>query len=396
MNVTGRDGEALRQSGADKCFVVFSDDWGRHPSSCQHIFRYICRQFQVVWINTVGLRTPKLSFYDLKRAFQVFNRWAGRNGDGNQGKAPDTGPEVLSPVMFPSFRPELLNRTNQLLLERAVRQALARVKAESAILISTLPLVPRIFKSGLFARTIYYCVDDFTLWPGVDGEITRRLESETLQACDALIATSDRLLVSRGAHVQRSLLLTHGVDFLHFNKSCHGSPLSEIAGLPRPVLGMFGVFDARTDGELLERLAKSFPEGSIVIIGPVDRDKRPFEALGNIHFFNAVPYDELPAWISGFDVCILPYEINNLARAINPLKLKEYLATGKPVVSTPLPEVLKLAPYLTAADRDEFVSAVRSAVCKPPGVSTELQKMLHNESWERKAGQFLQFALEGL
>jgi len=211
-----------------------------------------------------------------------------------------------------------------------------------------------------------------------------------------MVATSDQLLSTRGAAVRSSLLLTHGVDYEHFARCSVLAPAGGISNLPHPILGIFGVFDNRTDGELLQRIARSFPEGTVAVIGPTDRDVRSFRMLQNIRFLGKVDYNELPSWIAGFDVCILPYHVNELTRSINPLKLREYLATGKPVVTTPLPEAEKLAPYLTIATRDDFSDAVRSVLTQTPRPSSAMREMLLSESWERKAEQFLQFVLDGI
>ena len=95
-------------------------------------------------------------------------------------------------------------------------------------------------------KKVYYCVDDFTQWHGIDGEAMRRMEKETLSACDLLIATSTPILESRGLVSRRSVLLTHGVDVDHFANATP-DPASPLAALPHPIVGMFGVFDRRID-----------------------------------------------------------------------------------------------------------------------------------------------------
>ncbi|MDR1727497.1 MAG: glycosyltransferase [Acidobacteriota bacterium] len=376
--------------------VVFSDDWGRHPSSCQHIFRYLLDRVAVTWVNTVGLRTPRLSIYDLKRAFQVLGKWTAPPA---QTKSP-RNPNVLSPKMFPSFRNRVTACINQKILQRAVIKALSPTTEDSrTILVSTLPFIPRLFSSTLFDRTVYYCVDDFTNWPGVDGVAMRQLEEETLVHCDLLIATSDTLLRSRGARCRRAHLLLHGVDFDHFSQIAKLSPPAELAALPKPVIGFWGVFDDRIDVSILFDLAKRFPTGSIAVLGPIDRDLKPFEHLANVHFFGSTPYAELPRWASGFDVCILPYKVEVSTQSINPLKLREYLATGKPVVATALPEAVRLSRFMRIASRHDFPGVVNQALeadassTAPDGA---LMTFLKSESWENKAEEFWRIVTDGL
>ena len=270
--------------------VVFSDDWGRHPSSSQHIFRYLLDRCKVTWINTIGLRTVRISPYDMKRAFQVLSNWASsRKADDSDEQKGTANPEVLAPMMLPSFRYRLVAHVNQQILTRAVRKALISTgTVEKTILVSTLPIIPAVFSANIFDRTVYYCVDDFTTWSGVDGSAMRRLESETLQNCDLLITTSSQLLDSRGVSVKKACLLTHGVDFEHFARVSQLSPTDELTRLPKPVIGFFGLFDERIDGAVLKNISKEFATGSIVILGPTDRDITPFASFKNIHFMGRV------------------------------------------------------------------------------------------------------------
>jgi glycosyltransferase involved in cell wall biosynthesis len=380
---------------ANSPIVVFSDDWGRHPSSCQHLFRHLLDKIPVIWVNTIGLRSPRFSVYDLKRAIQVLQSWALRS------KAPQpagsANPTVLSPIMLPSFKSPLASYVNQKLLLRAVHNILTDKREQNkAVLVSTIPIIPQLFSGHYFARTIYYCVDDFTNWSGINGAVMHRLEMETLRHCNMLIATSDELLQSRGKHCSNAHLITHGVNFEHFAKCSILSPPAEIADLPKPVIGFFGVFDERTDGPLLTRIAQHFASGSIAILGPTDRDLSPFASFPNIHFLKPVSYQELPRWVAGFDACILPYRVDESTQSINPLKLREYLATGKPVITTPLPEALRLSAYLRVAAADNFPQTVALEIATPSPRHPALESMLRSESWGNKARDFLRLATANL
>ena len=378
--------------------VVFSDDWGRHPSSSQHIFQHLLNRCKVTWVNTIGLRTVRISPYDMKRAFQVLHNWASsRSANGSAGGKGTANPVVLAPMMLPSFRYRLAAYINQQILLRTVRKALvSSEKGKKTILVSTLPIIPAVFSANIFDRTIYYCVDDFTTWSGVDGTAMRRLEAETLQNCDLLIATSSQLLDSRGVSVKKARLLTHGVDFEHFARVSHLSPPDELARLPKPIIGFFGLFDDRIDGAVLKNISKGFASGSVVILGTIDRDIKPFAPFKNIHFIGRVSYQELPSWVSGFDVCVLPYKVDESTISINPLKLREYIATRKPVISTPLPEAVRLSEYVKITSSDDFPGAVRKVLEEPFSTNPDLETFLQSESWEKKAEEFWQVITEGL
>lgn len=403
-------------------FVVFADDWGRHPSSCQHLFQRIIPQVQVIWVNTIGLRTPRLSLYDVRRTMQVIRSWVRPDASSRAGSIKRSGghaveagssaaredrflPHVLNPLMWPSFQGPRSSALNHRLLSRAVHRALRFVApGKHPILVSTSPAVPGLFRDPLFKRTVYYCVDDFTEWFGINGRAMHRLERETLNACDLMIATSTSILEARSSFAKASTLLTHGVDLAHFSGATP-DPSSPLAALPHPLVGMFGVFDRRVDGSALKAAALLSPQASFVVLGPVvDRDPGEFRNLPNIHFLGAVPYSDLPGHVGHFDLCILPYVVDESTNNINPLKLKEYLATGKPVISSPLPEAKRLAEYLTIAGSECFAQAVASALATPEaatpvnaiGLRADIEEFLRSESWDAKAERFLSDIMAGL
>lgn len=380
----------------DTVFVVFSDDWGRHPSSCQHLFRRVLPHTDVLWVNTVGLREPRLTWYDLKRGTEVIAGWLRPRTvvDSAGPLPPSRTPRVLRPFMLPFFQWGWASALNRRLLTRALHRAMQDVApGKRQILVSTLPIAGFAFRDAAFARTIYYCVDDFTTWPGVSGETMLKLEAEVVEACDLLVATSTALLESRGPRARASRLLTHGVDADRFAHPTGTS--THLADVRPPVIGMFGVIDARLDASLVMALARAMPEATIVLLGPVDRDVRDLATWSNVRLPGAVPYDALPAEAARFDVCILPYVVDASTTSINPLKLKEYLATGKPVVSTPLPEAERLRPFVRVAAADAFVDAVAAAL-RDPTPAPGLEAFLADESWDAKASQFFDWAVNGV
>ncbi|WP_313169402.1 glycosyltransferase [Massilia oculi] len=403
-------------------FVVFADDWGRHPSSCQHLFRRIIPHAQVIWVNTIGLRTPRVNLHDVQRTMQVIGAWVRPDANSRRrfgASAVDPAvnaastmpsndgvcPHILSPVMWPSFQGPRSSALNHRLLSRAVHKALRHLApGKQPILVSTSPTVPGLFRDHAFRRTVYYCVDDFTHWHGIDGRTVHRLEQETLDACDLMIAASATILETRSSLANVSTLLSHGVDLTHFSRAKR-DPSSPLAALPRPLVGMFGIFDRRVDGQALRAAALLSPQATFVILGPVvDRDPGEFRDLPNVRFMGPVPYADLPGHVCHFDLCMLPYVVDESTRHISPLKLKEYLATGKPVIASPIPEAIRLADHLVLADAQAFPGAVASALsaiasassAKPIRLRPRLEDFLRSESWEAKAACFLSKVMEGL
>lgn len=157
-----------------------------------------------------------------------------------------------------------------------------------------------------------------------------------------------------------------GVDVAHYARA--RSPLTEVppalAALPGPVFGYFGVIDERIDYVLLERLAQAFPQGSVAMVGPFAKvDPAELPQAPNLHWFGQRDYAQLPALVKGFDVCLMPFALNESTRFINPTKTLEYMAAGKPIVSTAVPDVLRqFVPIVDVAhDHDQFIEAVERA-----------------------------------
>ncbi len=369
-------------------FVVFSDDWGTHPSSCQHLFRHISQLQKTVWVNTVGMRAPRLSIEDFKKAVKKVTAMV-RTKKVRQLCEEDGRPIVCAPFMMPFDRPRWLSEWNSRSVLRTVAEAIAQHGLHDICAVTTVPNVYRALTKIGAEKIIYYCVDDFSEWPGFDKSIILDMENELLKSVEAIICTSEALQ-ARFSSRYPTTLLTHGVDIELFSrpvKAVH--PLLE--RIPEPRVGYYGLFDPRTDMDLLIGIAGALPQVSFVITGPTQGDVSRARGVQNIHLTGPVPYADLPAVVHGWKACLLPYLINDLTVQINPLKLKEYLATGKPVISTPLPEASKLLPHLRiATTTTDWVAAVLDAVSgRWQQDCAQVLALLRPHAWAEKARQFL-------
>ena len=368
-----------------KDFIVFSDDWGRHPFSCQHIMRHFLPHNRLLWVHTIGLRTPRLTLHDLRRSAEKLASWAAPKRESQRPLPKNL--RMLSPVMIPyaGFRP--VRAFNRGSVVRAALAAMADWGLKNPILLATLPNAADY--AGRFGEslTVYYCVDDFSLWPGMNQpELVKELEADMLKKADLVVATSKALCLSRTNGKRPSRLLSHGVDLEHFTTAdaANGRP-SALREIPGPIVGFFGLIDERLDRDLILRLLEQRPHWSFVFIGHSLVRLDALAAHPNFFRLPAVPYAELPRYAACFDVAIIPYVVNDLTRSINPLKLREYIATGRPVVATPLPEALRLAPAVrTGANVRAFLQAMEEALADASSPESR-QAVLAGESWADKA-----------
>jgi glycosyltransferase involved in cell wall biosynthesis len=380
----------MRSNRDEISFLVLSDDWGEHPSSCQHLFRHISQRYKVLWVNTIGMRNPKLDSTDFHKAVNKIRKMLGWSGDRIQEDLSRNGVIACQPPMLPFPKLPSVRQINKAIVRKSVRNRLARLGMMAPVLVATVPNACDYIGDLGESKVIYYCVDDFSEWPGLEKKMVRRMEDELIRKSDSMVATSQKLFDRLSKFGKPAYLMTHGVDTGLF-KEIAPQEHPALDGIPRPRIGYYGLFDERSDHDLLAQLAQRMPDVSFVITGQVESERLRRRRIPNVHFTGSVPYAELPAMVKGWDVLILPYVINDLTDAISPLKLKEYLAAGKQIVSSPIPEVLKLQEYVFIAETaEEWEKSLRICLDRPENAKQKPgEDFWANETWEQKAKQFL-------
>ncbi len=367
----------------EKTLVVFADDWGRHPSSCQHLIRRLTSDWRILWVNTIGTRSVRADGFTLRRGIEKIRSW--RNGLRQVGDQM----WVLDPPMVPSSS-TLSKKINRVIVTTRIRQILRRLKWRDPVVLTTLPytawLLGDIGERGL----VYYCTDDYSHWPSADRLVLQQAEREIRQRADLVLAVSHKL-VAVHAEAARCEYFPHGVDVKHFMSVNNVTSLPKpLQAIPGPRMGFFGLLYEKIDFELLSRLAESLPGASLVLIGPVDYCPESITKLPNVHLLGKQSYDDLPSWLAGLDVLLMPYVNDEMIRQSNPLKLRECLATGKPTVCIDIPEVRRLEPHVHVAEtQDDFLAAVRQALNEGKNAALALarQRAVENDSWDVRAAE---------
>ena len=376
--------------------IVLADTWGMHPSSCQHLVRRLAARHPTLWVNTIGMRRPRVSGDDASKIAAQLGRWIVPHRARAEPRVPPAALTVSDPVMWPGFHHTWERQLNARLLRRALRRWIA-ASADGganrrAVVLTTLPIAGALTDHLEVDAWVYYCVDDFSAWPGLDGEVMRELEERLIARADRIVAASHALQTRIAADGREAVLLTHGVDLAHW-RAADGSPraaapLPWMQALPRPVVLFWGLIDARLDVAWLRALGASLGSaGSIVLIGPLQAPDPELTRLPGIRLPGRIPYDELPRAAAAADALVMPYRDTAATRAMQPLKLTEYLATDKPVIMRNLPGV---AEWRDAADvvacADSFVRMVNERVRGGlPAAQRQARSRLISESWDSKA-----------
>jgi glycosyltransferase involved in cell wall biosynthesis len=234
---------------------------------------------------------------------------------------------------------------------------------------------------------VYDCMDELSKFRFAPRELVDR-ERYLMAQADVVFAGGYKLSQSKAKYHQNVHFFGCGVDVAHFAtaRSADVQVPREIASLKRPVIGYYGVIDERIDYELLRALSVSLPDAELVMVGPVVKvDPAELPRAENIRWLGQRQYAELPAHVKGFDVCLMPFALNEATEYINPTKTLEYMAAGKPIVSTPVSDVVhNFTPVVTVArTNEEFAAAVRAAIESPSAemIARGLEQARAN-SWE--------------
>jgi GT2 family glycosyltransferase len=244
------------------------------------------------------------------------------------------------------------------------------------------PVASQLSNTGV----VYDCIDHHS---GFSNASTRVLELEAslIAGADLVVATSERLWARHAASARRSVVIRNGTDFDHF---------AAVAGAadgrgPRPVVGYYGAIAEWFDAELVASVAAALPDCDFVLIGATaGADVSALRTAKNVRLIGEIPYRDLPAYAASFDVCMIPFRINDLTLNTNPVKVYEYLSMGKPVVSVRLPELALLSAHVRIADTaDDFCRHIRESLAENSTAAIEHRReFARQHTWAARVDQF--------
>jgi glycosyltransferase involved in cell wall biosynthesis len=340
--------------------VAFAKDWNEDPTSNHHVLRELAKSRRVLWLNSVATRTPSLSSgRDLKKIVRKLGEFA--KGPVNV----ENDLWVFTPLVLPLPHSAIARRINQQILRATLRAIRLRLGMRDFQLWTFLPNVADYVGTLGESLAVYYCVDEWSMFSYIDRDRTVAAEAAMLGRVDVVFAINHALAELKRASHPETHVSPHGVDHAVFARALDDATAipADLAALPGPRVGFYGTIQDWVDLELIAHMARRHPEWSIVLLGQILVDTAAVAGLPNVHLLGRKPHHELPAYCKGFDVGLIPYRIDERMTYVNPIKLREYLSAGVPVVSTAVPEVRRYAQWCTVADdRDGFVTAVERAL----------------------------------
>jgi glycosyltransferase involved in cell wall biosynthesis len=375
LGIAHRDATGRPLTGRD--MLCFSHDWNGDPLSKTHLMKLLARENRVLWVNSIGYRAPTASAADLGRAWRKLKAAAAPMHE------PMPNLHVLSPLAVPAWGSPAVRAFNRKFLRWQVRRAMSKLRFRRPINWVFNPAAAVLAGQLGEDRLIYYCVDEYTAFSGVPSESLIAMERDLCRRADLVIVSAERLFRSKGPYNPRTVLVRHGVDYDHFRRALdQQTPVpAEVRDLPRPVIGYFGLMSPDwVDVPLLEAVARHFAHGSLVLIGKVAMDLSPLTRLPNVHVLGRKPYEALPGYCKGFDLAVIPFPVSEVTLSANPLKAREYLAAGLPVVSTPIPEVEVLDQCGIGRTPAEFIRRIEDALHRS-GPDPERSESMRSERW---------------
>jgi glycosyltransferase involved in cell wall biosynthesis len=370
------------------CFAG-EDWWYHHPHSKYHLMRRFARAGnRVIFVNSISMGLPSLTNKDLlPRIVRKLRSYA------RLARSTPEGVTVVSPAVIPFFGSRAARSVNRKLLALQIGRLARRGGLTKPILWIAIPTAADMIGEFAEQLVIYQVSDKYDanlMDHATDLATIRKLHERAIDKADLILYSGQKLLAEAERARERSYLLEQAVDFDHWSQVGSGKLeiADVIARIPQPRLGYFGAIEPwLVDQDLIKRAARERPEWQWIFIGNKSRGVE-IEALPNTHFLPPVPYQELPRYAAGFDVCVLPWDTaHSFTSYGSAIKVREYLATGKPVVISPLPEYESMGNVLRIArTHDDWFRLVEEALRdSDPAASQARQAAVSSGTWDARA-----------
>jgi glycosyltransferase involved in cell wall biosynthesis len=296
---------------------------------------------------------------------------------------------VYSPFTLPVHHLAWARPINEMILRCQVHYVVSKIQLDNPLVWVACPAACETAIKMKKSLLVYQRTDRFEDYPNVDCNIIRTYDRKLKASADLTIFVNRILFGEEADQCKKAIYLDHGVDFEMFSMAEHNPCKPEgIENISKPIVGFFGSIDDHTsDIDLVIKVIDLLPEMSFVFIGNSSIDCRELLAKKNVKMLGQKPYEQIPHYGKCFDVAIMPWMQNRWIEACNPIKLKEYLALGKPIVSTPFPELQKYNDVIYEAKTpEEFAEHIKRALAEDsPDRIAARRKKVEKASWDSKA-----------
>jgi len=374
-----------------KSIICFGgeDWWYHHPHSKNHLMRRFARAGnKVIFVNSISMGLAPLKSGDvlprIKRKLKSYAKLA---------RTTEEGITVVSPAVVPFFGSRAAAAANRSLLTAQIAALAKRRGMTDPILWIAIPTAVDVVRRLDEQLVIYHVSDKYdanTMDHATDPSFIRKLHERALTEADLVFYSSRKLFAEADQACEKSHLLEQAVDFDHWSPIGRGEvPVAEeINRIPHPRVGYFGAIEPwLIDQELIQKAARERPDWNWIFIGNKSRGLE-IESLPAVHFLPPVSYQQLPHYAAGFDVCVLPWNTEVPFTSYgSAIKVREYLASGKPVVISPLPEYESMSAVLRIGrTRDQFLDLVEAALREDDFEQSKArQNAVRNGTWDARA-----------
>lgn len=347
--------------------LVSTADWDNpYWTNKQHMaLQFAARGHRLLYVESQGLRAPTATGRDLRRIGQRLRRGLRAPREVRPGLF------VWAPLVVPLQGIGLVRRLNRLLLAAGLRFWSWKLGLRPRWLWTYSPLTTELYDTRGYELVVYHAVDDIKAQPGMPRETIERAEAELVWQADLVFTTAPHLQATHARLNPATWYFPNVADFAHFQQAmAPQTPVpADIARLPGPRIGFVGAISSyKLDFPLIKALALARPQWTFVFIGEIGEgdphtDPAIFDGIENLYFLGGRAYAQLPGYLKGMDVVLQPNRLNEYTRSMFPMKFFEYLAAGRPVVSTPLPALKghgQVARFCEGAEA--FVEAIEEAL----------------------------------
>ena len=381
-------------------FIIFGDDWGGHASTTQHLVRHFFEVDRVIWVDSIGMRTPRLNRKDLTRlkvkACSLTTKKAARQ---LQQKDPETDCEItacqffhIAPMVVPFHQNNLCRFLNKWILQIQILRAMKLMGMAVPNILSANPVVANYIQGIPYRKLAYLRLDRYAELPGVDRDLILEVEPLMFDQAALIFATARKLIPQQTVWEKKSYYLPQGVDTVHFAQaSCEPSR--------KKILGFFGLVAEWLDFTLIEMIATNMQDWILEFRGPIRCLPERLKKIKNVRWLPPVPFNDLPFVMKDWACAWIPFQVSALTESVNPLKIREYLAAGLASHCTSLPEVyaMKNCPGVFISDSPQEIEEWMESCfhCDSREKRIKIRAGVTDESWTNRVIQLQRVITQG-